>query len=136
MENNVIYDAISGVDSKADTLISQTEYNGGGIDSLKTDMETLKAKGAVKSVQRGMLDKIIDIPSSQTQSVEIPISTVNVERSLLIHSFSNRSSGTGSGSGWLYKAELSSTKITVTFGAPSSSVTPRVYGEWQVIEFY
>lgn len=130
MDNVIIYD-------KLEELNEGIEYNGGGgIDSLKTDMETLKAKGAVKSVQRGMLDKIIDIPSSQTQSVEIPISTVNVERSLLIHSFSNRSSGTGSGSGWLYKAELSSTKITVTFGAPSSSVTPRVYGEWQVIEFY
>ena len=29
MNNTIIYDAISGVDSKADTLISQTEYNGG-----------------------------------------------------------------------------------------------------------
>lgn len=30
MDNVIIYDAISGVDGKADTLISQTEYNGGG----------------------------------------------------------------------------------------------------------
>ena len=134
--DTIIYDKIDEVQGKV-------EYNGGGINSLKTDMtavkadlDVLKAKGAVKSVQRGMLDQTINIPSSQTKSVEIPISSVNVERSILMHSFANRSSGTGSGSGWLYKAELSSTKITVTFGAPSSSVTPRVYGEWQVIEFY
>lgn len=29
MDNVIIYDAISGVDGKADTLISKTEYNGG-----------------------------------------------------------------------------------------------------------
>ena len=29
MNNTIIYDAISGVDSKADTLISQKAYNGG-----------------------------------------------------------------------------------------------------------
>ena len=30
MNNTIIYDVISGVDSKADMLISQAEYNGGG----------------------------------------------------------------------------------------------------------
>lgn len=31
MENNVIYDALSGIDGKADTIIDQVQYNGGGV---------------------------------------------------------------------------------------------------------
>lgn len=29
MENNVIYDAVSGIDGKADTIVDQVQYTGG-----------------------------------------------------------------------------------------------------------
>lgn len=135
MENNVIYDAIFDIDEKADTIIDQTQYNGGGIDSLKTDMTTvrsdiaeLQAKGVVKSVQRGITEKSVDY--AEQAKATIPISAVNIEKSILfvevVFTYSGKTST-------VLGTTLKNNFIEINLNV---NIQSEISVSWQVIEFY
>ena len=136
MDNVIIYDAISGVDGKADTLISQTEYNGGGINSLKTDMTAVKAdldvlknKGVVKSGQNGEVDREVG-----AETFTIPISTVDPNKTLLFHDFYTTSSGNFKPS--VGSVKLNPTNITLTTVYNGPIYSGEIHGTWRLIELY
>lgn len=111
MENNVIYDAIQSV-------AEQTEYNGGGIDSLLNGR-------IVKSVQRG---SNVGITVSNNKSVAT-ISKVNTAKSVLIHSQIQNSNATNAA----LTLDSSGTQILCVMA--NGSLTGQTF-VWQVIEFY
>lgn len=126
MENTVIYDAIAGVDAKA-------EYNGEGINALQQDTAALLAKGAVKSVQRGTYqgDNL-----DYHDNISIPINPVNLSKSVL-SIFDSGSSNSGlsnsiGASNTTYTFESNQIKLNV-LGTKTYS-NPVLF--WQVIEFY
>ena len=136
MDNVIIYDAISGVDGKADTLISQTEYNGGGINSLKTDMTAVKAdldvlknKGVVKSGQSGEIDREVG-----AETFTIPISTIDPNKTLLFQDFYTTSTGNFKPS--VGSVKLNPTNITVTTVYDGPIYSGEIHGTWRLIEFY
>lgn len=125
MENTVIYDAIAGVDAKV-------EYNGGGIETLLNNA-LLNAGSVVKSIQRGVYAQA----STTNKTVTVPISQVNVQKSLLIFDKTYYATGAESDSYiTLYERitfELTDTHILIS----NPDGAKKAYKlTWQVIEFY
>ena len=139
MENTIVYDKIDEVQSKV-------EYNGGGIDSLKTDMTTvrsdiaeLQAKGVVKSVQRGTYQTGIS-GDEPYFSANVGISNVNTTKSIVFASgvwkYTNQSNAANVGLNLTYTLNSSSISF---YGSSSTSQRSSLHGvkiDWQVVEFY
>ena len=111
MENTVIYDAIQSV-------AEQTEYNGGGIDTLLNGR-------IVKSVQRG---SNVDITVSNNKIVA-SISKVNTAKSVLIHSQIQNANAFNAA------LTLNSSGTQILCVMESGSLSGQTF-VWQVIEFY
>lgn len=113
-------------------VMSQAEYNGGGIDSLKNNA-LLNAGSVVKSVQRGYVE------FSSEDNRTISISTINPDKSILVYTiFVNGSVITGMGTQTQpavmnYNLSTNEIKIIKTRSFASAGYT---YVSWQVIEFY
>ena len=119
--------SIMEMDEIIGTLKPLIEYNGGGINSLIENLEqvqedttAIKAKGVVKSVQRGFCS----YHASNTSSHTIPISAIDPDKSFLFviaPGYSTRFSWT-----------LNSTSIQ--FNKQSTSGESDI--AWEVVEFY
>ena len=93
--------------------------------TVKADMDVLKAKGAVKSVQRGIYSAR---HYENGAVISIPISTVDAAKSQVSIYFNPRL--------W-FGGTLSLTNNSVVFDPTgSSSSGETIYISWQVIEFY
>lgn len=120
MMDKIVYDRL-------DDLLSAIEYNGGGISELL-------GKGCVKSVQRGFRNNII-LKGTDAQNVTIPITTVDISKSVLYLNYAD-SSSTNNNYGSI---SLTSNGIVFSKDAPPSGYTSTVSWYqilWQVIEFY
>lgn len=101
--------------------------------SIKNTVDTnplLKAGTVIKSIQRGIKQN-----NAQTFPLNISISPVNVEKSILVANFEAGDTGSFSGQNCQFTISLSSNKITVkdTDGIGFEYA----FGiSWQVIEFY
>ena len=121
MENSVVYDAIAGVDAKV-------EYNGESINSLQQDTAALLTKGAVKSVQRG---KTSPLPVETVNSKKIPISAINLSKSVLIINYLSAYNAIDN-----LGVELYQDYIHLTMNNSSGNYKATVVFSWQVVEFY
>lgn len=125
MDNVIIYD-------KLEELNEGIESNGGGIESLLSNA-LLNAGSVVKSIQRGVYTQA----STNNKTVTVPISQVNVQKSLLIFDKTYYATGAESDNYiTLYERitfELTDTHILIS----NPEGARKAYKlTWQVIEFY
>lgn len=97
---------------------------------MQEDTTAIKAKGVVKSVQRGVLDEIMIQNAGQIYS--IPISAVEPSKSLLFFSADANDASAEEFS----KLSLTSTAITLSKNVGNSRYVTYYGVSWQVIEFY
>ena len=116
-------------------LSARQNIMGGGINSLKTDMtavkadlDVLKAKGAVKSVQRGVTEK--SVAYADPAKVTIPISQVSIEKAILLYEITFTGGG---GTRNVLGAILKESAIELTLDI---NIASSISAVWQVIEFY
>lgn len=127
--DTIVYDAVQDVKAVA-------EYNGGGIDTLKSNA-LLNAGSVVKSVQRGVVSQTMANSGAQKETA-VEISEINPSKSIAL--VSARSSSNSVCPLSIVKA-LSATQLTIsasTFqgdGFSGNGTNQHTYG-WQVIEFY
>ena len=114
MDNVIIYD-------KLEELNEGIESNGGGITSLL-------GKGCVKSVQRG---KTSPLPVETVNSKKIPISAINLSKSVLIINYLSAYNAIDN-----LGVELYQDYIHLTMNNSSGNYKATVVFSWQVIEFY
>ena len=128
----IVYDKIDEVQGKV-------EYNGGGINSLqnrvaaiKSDTETLKTIGAVKSVQRGVLTGQKNLQNQKWINLTT-ISPVDTEKAML-NVCCTLVNGTRAYSQFAY--QLNGDKIQIYFYNGSSGDYAMMIFSWEIIEFY
>lgn len=114
MDNVIIYD-------KLEELNEGIEYNGGGITSLL-------GKGCVKSVQRGTTK----YTSSGTKT--IPISAVNMNKSMLASEIYGRNSSNGYAEATITLTNSTTIQLNLTGSNWDNQAAAGV--SWQVVEFY
>ena len=116
---------------RLEDILSSCEYNGGGIDTLLENV-LLSAGSIVKSVQQG--NGKLPGNSSDLRTKSIPISTININKSVLIISFIANTE-TYASTAW---AALLEDKIDITYINTINS-TKNEYSigyTWSVLEFY
>lgn len=111
-------------------VMVQAEYNGGGIDTLKQNA-LLNAGSVVKSIQRGQgttysLDK-------KAERKIASISSVNVDKSILISNFTFRNGGGSVNNTGMY---LKNNGVYVNRTDDTGYWSYLESYSWQVIEFY
>ena len=114
MDNVIIYD-------KLEELNEGIESNGGGIDTLLNGR-------IVKSVQRG---KTSPLPVETVNSKKIPISAINLSKSVLIINYLSAYNAIDN-----LGVELYQDYIHLTMNNSSGNYKATVVFSWQVIEFY
>lgn len=92
------------------------------LQELGVDVDTLLAGRVVKNVQRGT--------ATLTTNTTVNISTVNVNKSLLVFSYKTSSNGVNN-----IPAGKISTSTQLIFEVGQAATNPSTV-EWQVIEFY
>ena len=130
VEMNEIKNAIAGVEDKV-------EYNGGGINTLLEDVAQLqddataiKAKGVVKSVQRGVYNANVDTGSGV---IIANISQVDTSKSVLICNIESWDSYDGDRKQLAVTLQPDKIVMDVYTGSADRDM---VCISWQVIEFY
>lgn len=135
MEMEEIKSAIAGVESKV-------EYNGGGIETLQSDIDIIgdsalvKNGSIIKSNQSGVANIPYSTEHSGDVSFDVNISQINVEKSFLIQSFEGKRTEGGSFARMtINDVELQQNKIVISahVGDLGSYV---LTGKWRVIELY
>lgn len=128
-------------------LLSVQEELTGGVNNIRGDLSTVInsnviKNGVVKSVQSGSTDTTGQASSDGNCVIEIPISSVNINKALFINSFNvkNAQSGIAGITVTLKGVSLQSNKIVVNAYATQmqqpASVRVQLYGNWQIVEFY
>ena len=129
MDNVIIYDAIDGVLNECETVM-------GGVNNIQGTLDAsnlISADSVVKSVQRGVSKGVFERTDSEA-NVTIPISSININKSVLIlvDKGSEISGDRISDSDSTYV--LSSNSITIVNDLVRN--TKQYIISWQVIEFY
>lgn len=117
------------------SIPSSTKYNiTGGIDSLKTDMtsvkadlDVLKAKGVVKSVQRGCIASG-SVGSGGENIIEINVAPIDPTRSLFAAQYNILGAQTK-----ILGVQVQADKVSVKFNT-NSTVEKNIV--WELIEYY
>ena len=114
---------------KVDTIDTNVEAVKTTVDSTKTSIDTLLNGRTVKNVQRGE----ISLTSAQTL-VNVPISKINPDKSIVISSATSQVQSTGGISG--VKCILNAEGTVIKINAIGISSGSTVLAAWEVIEFY
>ena len=134
--------SIMEMDEIIGTLKPLIEYNGGGIETLQSDIDIIgdsalvKNGSIIKSNQSGVANIPYSTEHSGDVSFDVNISQINVEKSFLIQSFEGKRTEGGSFARMtINDVELQQNKIVISahVGDLGSYV---LTGKWRVIELY
>ena len=104
---------------------------------MQEDTTAIKAKGIVKSVQRGNYVETKDMSAAKDVIFTIPISPIDVSKSVLSFFRLYESHLISSEQDYINSVELTPNAIEITAQmVGAGSTNGRVEASWQVIEFY